>query len=118
EDVELLIRPMAATGGEAVWSMGDDTPLAVLSQQPRYLSAYFKQRFAQVTNPPIDSLRERSVMSLTTYLGLRGSAFINAEPAQPLLVLPGPILHDAMFAAVVRSARRQQMQPTVITCGY
>ena len=52
--------------------MGDDTPLSVLSEQPRPLSTYFKQRFAQVTNPPIDSLREHLVMSLTTYLGSRG----------------------------------------------
>ena len=60
--------------------MGDDTPLSVLSQQPRPLSTYFKQRFAQVTNPPIDSLREQLVMSLTTYLGSRGDLLADAEP--------------------------------------
>ena len=118
EDVELIIRPMATGGGEAVWSMGDDTPLAVLSQQPRYLAAYFKQRFAQVTNPPIDSLRERSVMSLTAYLGPRGSAFTGAEPEGSLLVLPTPVLDDALLGQVVRIAGQQGLQPVTMMCGY
>src|SRR5262249_35729559 len=72
EDVELVLRPMVQERAEATWSMGDDTPLSIFSQQPRPLSTYFKQRFAQVTNPPIDALREQSVMSLSTYLGARG----------------------------------------------
>jgi glutamate synthase (ferredoxin) len=63
EDGRLIVQPMASESKEPTWSMGDDAPLAVLSDRPRPLSAYFRQRFAQVTNPPIDSLRERSVLS-------------------------------------------------------
>ena len=63
EELEMILKPMAATGAEAVGSMGDDTPLAVLSLQPRLLYTYFKQLFAQVTNPPIDPIREKLVMS-------------------------------------------------------
>lgn len=69
EDVDDMVRPMVKTGNEAIYSMGDDTPLAVLSEKPRSLYTYFRQRFAQVTNPPIDPLREKLVMSLTTQLG-------------------------------------------------
>ena len=65
EDVERFIKPMVTEAKEAVGSMGDDTPPSVISRHPRLLYSYFKQRFAQVTNPPIDSIRERLVMSLT-----------------------------------------------------
>src|SRR5690606_4617683 len=66
EDVERVLRPMAETGKEAIGSMGDDSPLAVLSEQDRPLAHYFRQNFSQVTNPPIDYLREDRVMSLKT----------------------------------------------------
>jgi glutamate synthase (NADPH/NADH) large chain len=69
EDVNMILKPMAGTGKDAVWSMGDDTPLAFLAKGPRPLYAFFRQRFAQVTNPPIDSLRESIVVSLHTRLG-------------------------------------------------
>ena len=69
EDLKLLMAPMAVTGQEAVGSMGSDTPLSALSDKPKLLYTYFKQNFAQVTNPPIDSLRERYVMSLKTRFG-------------------------------------------------
>ncbi|HVG26781.1 MAG TPA: glutamate synthase central domain-containing protein, partial [Acidobacteriaceae bacterium] len=69
EDVKMILQPMAASGKDAVWSMGDDTPLAFLAKSPRPLYAFFRQRFAQVTNPPIDSLREAIVVSLHTRLG-------------------------------------------------
>lgn len=69
EDVDLLIKPMALEGKEPVGSMGTDIPLAVLSDQPQHLSSYFKQLFAQVTNPPIDPIRERMVMSLAAFVG-------------------------------------------------
>ncbi|MFM7580449.1 MAG: glutamate synthase central domain-containing protein, partial [Microcystaceae cyanobacterium] len=72
EDVEMIIVPMASQGKEPTFCMGDDIPLAVLSNKPRLLYDYFKQRFAQVTNPPIDPLRESLVMSLTMFLGERG----------------------------------------------
>ena len=71
EDVKFLLHPMAVTGQEAVGSMGTDTPIAVLSSKPKLLFNYFKQCFAQVTNPPIDSIREESVMSLVSLIGPR-----------------------------------------------
>lgn len=69
EDVRMILQPMAADGKDAVWSMGDDTPLAFLARTPRPVYAYFRQRFAQVTNPAIDPLREACVVSLHTRLG-------------------------------------------------
>jgi len=71
EDVKFLLQPMAVTGQEPVGSMGTDTPIAVLSAKPKLLFNYFKQCFAQVTNPPIDSIREESVMSLVSLIGPR-----------------------------------------------
>jgi glutamate synthase (ferredoxin) len=69
EDVAMILKPMALDGKDAVWSMGDDTPLAPLARSPRPVYAYFRQRFAQVTNPPIDPLRETCVIQLHTRLG-------------------------------------------------
>ncbi len=92
EDVTRILRPMVDEGKDPVFSMGDDTPAAVLSARPRLLYHYFKQRFAQVTNPPIDPLRERLVMSLSTYLGPR-LTFLEESPEHARLVhLPSPIL--------------------------
>src|SRR5215475_3453586 len=99
EDVERILAPMLADGKEPVGSMGDDTPLAVLSSKPRLLYSYFKQRFAQVTNPAIDPIRERLVMSLTTLLGPRASSMDEstelARAASGRLVkLASPVLSD------------------------
>src|SRR5690606_30714368 len=69
EDLRMILAPMAVTGAEAVGSMGIDIPLAVLSNHSQHISSYFKQLFAQVTNPPIDSIRERSIMSLISFVG-------------------------------------------------
>ncbi|ADQ17254.1 glutamate synthase (NADH) large subunit [Leadbetterella byssophila DSM 17132] len=69
EDLRMILTPMSTTGAEAMGSMGIDIPLAVLSQQSQHISSYFKQLFAQVTNPPIDSIRERSIMSLISFVG-------------------------------------------------
>ncbi|MFN3782948.1 MAG: glutamate synthase large subunit [Spirosomataceae bacterium] len=69
EDLRMILAPMSVSGVEAIGSMGIDTPLAILSDQSQHLSHYFKQLFAQVTNPPIDSIRERSIMSLISYVG-------------------------------------------------
>lgn len=69
EDLRLLLQPMAVDGNEPVGSMGTDTPLAVLSSRPQLLYNYFKQLFAQVTNPPIDGIREELIMSLSTTIG-------------------------------------------------
>jgi glutamate synthase (ferredoxin) len=94
EDVDAVVTYMAINDSEPVFSMGDDTPLAVLSERPKKLSDYFRQRFAQVTNPPIDPIRERLVMSLTSYLGKR-SLSLQPDPmlAQTIL-LPSPIIND------------------------
>src|SRR5689334_9207856 len=75
EDIAILMTPMAATGEEATGSMGNDTPISALSDKPKLLFTYFKQNFAQVTNPPIDSIREELVMSLVSFIGPRPNLF-------------------------------------------
>ncbi len=95
EDVDVLITPMAAAGDEPIGSMGNDAPLAVLSDQPQLLFNYFKQLFAQVTNPPIDPIREQQVMSLTTYLGREGNLLAETPEHARRLKLKTPILTDA-----------------------
>jgi glutamate synthase (NADPH) large chain len=75
EDLQILLEPMAATGQEAVGSMGNDTPISALSDRPKLLFTYFKQNFAQVTNPPIDPIREELVMSLVSFIGPRPNLF-------------------------------------------
>lgn len=92
EDVERFIKPMVLQAKEAVGSMGDDTPPAVISRHPRLLYHYFKQLFAQVTNPAIDSLRERLVMSLTTCLGKRPNLLTETEQHAHVIRLESPIL--------------------------
>src|SRR5687768_3329590 len=79
EDLDVIITPMAVDGKEPVGSMATDVPLAVLSDQPQHLTSYFKQLFAQVTNPPIDPIRERLVMSLATFVGNNGN-LLNEDP--------------------------------------
>jgi glutamate synthase (ferredoxin) len=95
EDIERILEPMMADGKEPVGSMGDDTPLAFLSSKPRLLYSYFKQRFAQVTNPAIDPIRERLVMSLDTLLGPRGRLTDETPEESELLKLPSPLISDA-----------------------
>ncbi len=94
EELKYVLKPMFAEKKEPVWSMGDDTPLAVLSPRPRPFYGYFKQKFAQVTNPPIDPLREQLVMSLNTYLGPRQSLLEETEFHARLVKLPSPVLAD------------------------
>jgi glutamate synthase (NADPH/NADH) large chain len=92
EEIELILRPMAQAGQEPVGAMGNDTALAVLSKQPQLLFNYFKQLFAQVTNPPIDPIREELVMSLTTYIGNRGNILAETPQHARLIKLPRPVL--------------------------
>ncbi len=80
EDIEKLIVPMASAGAEPTASMGNDTPLAIMSDQPQRLFNYFRQQFAQVTNPPIDPIREQLVMSLTGYIGAIDKNLLNPSP--------------------------------------
>jgi glutamate synthase (NADPH/NADH) large chain len=100
EDLELILQPMAEDGKEAVGSMGDDTPLAVLSDHYRGLHHFFRQNFSQVTNPPIDSLRERRVMTLRTRLGNLGNILDEDASQCRLLQLDSPVLSNAEFAAM------------------
>lgn len=100
EQVSLLLAPMAADSKEALGSMGNDAPLACLAQQPRLLYEYFRQLFAQVTNPPIDPIREAVVMSLGSYVGPQGNLLeINKEQCHRLY-LPSPMLSVEEFNAL------------------
>ncbi len=92
EDVKTLLYPMAVNGQEPIGSMGSDTPLACLSEKPQPLFNYFKQLFAQVTNPPIDSIREELVMSLTSYIGTERNILDETPQHCRTLKLPHPIL--------------------------
>ncbi|MCX5946029.1 MAG: glutamate synthase large subunit [Cyanobacteria bacterium] len=100
EDMELVIDDMAGAAKEPTYCMGDDIPLAVLSEKPHLLYDYFKQRFAQVTNPPIDPLREKLVMSLEMHLGQRGSALRPEPAAAGVLHLASPVLNEAELVAI------------------
>lgn len=92
EDIETIIKPMALDGKEPIGSMGTDIPLAVLSDQPQHLSSYFKQLFAQVTNPPIDPIRERMVMSLAAFVGNNGNLLQEDPMHCHTVALKHPIL--------------------------
>jgi glutamate synthase (ferredoxin) len=100
EDLRLVLEPMGGTGADPVWSMGDDTPIPPLSAVPQSLYAYFRQRFAQVTNPPIDSLREAMVMSLRMHLGRRGSPLLERPSYARMLRLEHPVLLPEEMAAL------------------
>ena len=98
EDMERLIVPMCTTGAEPINSMGNDTPLAVLSDKPQLLYNYFRQQFAQVTNPPIDPIREELVMSLTEYIGAVGMNILTpSENHCKMVRLNHPILNNAQL---------------------
>ena len=101
EDVKMVLQPMAAEGKDPVWSMGDDTPLAYLAKAPRPAYAYFRQRFAQVTNPAIDPLRESCVVQLHTRLG-PWSHMLDKDAQLPGISLPSPYLSLAQVAAMRR----------------
>lgn len=103
EDIELILSPMVEDAKEAIGSMGDDTPLAVISDKPRLISHFFRQNFSQVTNPPIDSLRERQVMSLSTRFGNLAN-ILDSEDAtrQGVLVLDSPVLSSTDWLTLKR----------------
>ncbi|MGG9971941.1 glutamate synthase large subunit [Ferruginibacter sp. SUN002] len=94
EDLDTIIAPMALDGKEPIGSMGTDTPLAILSDQPQHLSSYFKQLFAQVTNPPIDPIRERLVMSLATFVGNNGNVLVEDPLHCHTVALKHPVLSN------------------------
>ena len=103
EDLRLLLAPMAIKGEEPLGAMGDDSALAVLSEGPQLLFAYFKQLFAQVTNPPIDPIRESLVMSLRTLLGAQGNLFSPGPGHCRQIELAGPVLGDRQLVSIARN---------------
>ena len=107
EQLRMALKTMTTTGREPTWSMGDDTPLAVMARRPRPVAGYLRQAFAQVTNPPIDPERERIVMSLEVPVGLRPRLLDAPRRGSPRGVrLAGPILDTAGRAALLGLARR------------
>src|SRR3989441_730550 len=100
EDLRFVLEPMGNAGQDAVWSMGDDTPIPPLSHLPQSVYAFLRQRFAQVTNPPIDPLREGLVMSLRMHLGRRGSLLVDRPTGLRLVRLEHPVLLEAEMAAL------------------
>src|SRR5690606_9308702 len=100
EELRLLMAPKALSGVEAIWSMGTDTPLAVLSDKPQLLYNYFKQLFAQVTNPPIDCIREEIVTSAETTIGSERNLLKPEPESCHLLELKNPILTNEELAKI------------------
>jgi glutamate synthase domain-containing protein 2/glutamate synthase domain-containing protein 1/glutamate synthase domain-containing protein 3 len=115
EDLRFLIAPMAIDGQEAVGSMGTDTPLACLSDRPQSLFNYFKQLFAQVTNPPIDPIREDLVMSLTSYIGTERNILDETPQHCHTLKLPHPILTNRDLEKLRRVSRGDFLATTLPT---
>ena len=101
EELKILIAPMAATGGEALGSMGTDTPIAALSARPRLLFDYFQQLFAQVTNPPLDAIREELVTSLGSTIGPEGNLLAPTPASCRQVALPFPIIDNDELAKLV-----------------
>ncbi|MCE8011114.1 glutamate synthase large subunit [Halomonas daqingensis] len=101
EERDQVLRPLAESGQEAVGSMGDDTPMAVLSGRSRLLTDYFRQKFAQVTNPPIDPLREAIVMSLETCIGAELNVFKATPEHAHRIILTTPVLSPRKFTALL-----------------
>ncbi|CAK8742390.1 Glutamate synthase [NADPH] large chain [Sodalis praecaptivus] len=104
EELDAIVRVLGENGQEATGSMGDDTPFAVLSSRPRVIYDYFRQQFAQVTNPPIDSLREAHVMSLATCIGREMNVFSEAEGQAYRLAFKSPILLYSDFTQLTTRA--------------
>jgi glutamate synthase (NADPH/NADH) large chain len=125
EELNLLVEPMARTGGEPLGSMGTDTPVAVLSQRPRMLFDYFQQLFAQVTNPPLDAIREEVVTSLEGTVGPEGDLLNSNEDSCRQINLPQPILRNHELAKLINldpdvevNGRRHGLRSKVIRCLY
>ena len=100
EDLKVILAPMATDGAEPIGSMGNDTPLAVLSDRPQLLSNYFKQLFAQVTNPPLDAIREEIITSMITTIGCEGNLLDSSPEQARLLRLETPVITNAECARI------------------
>ena len=114
EDLRMLVAPMAVNGEEAVGSMGIDTPLACLSDKPQLLFNYFKQLFAQVTNPPIDPIREEMVMSLNSYIGTEGNILSEVPENCHTLKMPHPVLTNRDLEKLRRVSRGDLLASTLL----
>ena len=101
EELRVILSPMARTGAEPIGSMGTDTPLAVLSDRPRLVFDYFTQLFAQVTNPPLDAIREELVTSLASTTGPEQNLFDPSPASCRQVVLPYPVISDSDLAKIV-----------------
>jgi len=117
EDLDSIIAPMALDGKEPIGSMGTDVPLAVLSDEPQHLSSYFKQLFAQVTNPPIDPIRERLVMSLATFAGNNGNLLEEDPLTCHSVALEHPVLSNYALEKI-RSIDTGLFQSKTIQCYF
>ena len=117
EDVQMIIGPMAAGAHEPVGSMGNDAPLAVLSERPQLLFSYFRQLFAQVTNPPIDPIREELVMSLMTFMGNSPNILVDGPRNARLIKLPHPILSNEDLERI-QSLNLRHSTVTTIPIGF
>src|SRR5262249_37619644 len=113
EDLRMIIGPMGEKGEEPVGSMGTDTPLACLSDQPQSLFHYFKQLFAQVTNPPIDPIREEMVMSLFSYIGAERNILDEAPENCHMLKLAHPLLTNRELEKLRRVSTRDLLAITL-----
>ncbi|MDR2083064.1 MAG: glutamate synthase large subunit [Candidatus Ancillula trichonymphae] len=109
EDIKLILTPMANTGKEPLGAMGTDTPLAVLSKRPRLLFDYFAQDFAQVTNPPLDSIREKNVTSLASAIGPEPNILEDIQDHAMKLLLPFPVINNDEFAKIQRIERDKKV---------
>ena len=121
EELKLLLAPMARTGVEAMGSMGTDTPVAVLSQRPRLLFDYFQQQFAQVTNPPLDAIREELVTSLSSSIGPEVNLLSYSPAHCRQVVLPFPVLDDDELAKILHinaDGDRQGLEATLVPGLY
>ena len=114
EDLKMILTPMAAKGEEPVGSMGTDTPLACLSDKPQLLFNYFKQLFAQVTNPPIDPIREEMVMSLTSYIGTERNILEETPRNCHTLKLPQPVLTNRELEQLRRVSKGDLLATTLV----
>jgi glutamate synthase (NADPH/NADH) large chain len=121
EELKILITPMAASGGEALGSMGTDTPLAVLSERPRLLFDYFKQLFAQVTNPPLDAIREEVVTAVSSSVGPEANLLDPGPESCRQLALPFPIIDNDELAKIIHindDGTRPGLQAKVLSGLY
>ena len=117
EDIDIILKPMAEQGKEPTGSMGNDAALAVLSEKPQLLFSYFKQLFAQVTNPPIDPIREELVMSLMTYIGNRGNILEETPEHARLIKLRRPVLTDDELQHL-RNFGARGFRSRLLACGF